>query len=194
LTKHYFIIKRKKKEDVMKRLFLLFLIILTFYGIDLFASNLPTTLTIGDSNLVLNGSGIRKKLMFSIYEIGLYLPQKTNDIKAVYNSEKKALKLYFIYKKIESNKIKEAFEDGIALNHKELKDTEEAKKFLSIFNFDVKEKDVIDLYFDRINFLIYYNSKQIGGFTNTVLSKAILDIYLGENPIDKSLKNKLLGK
>lgn len=178
----------------MKKIGLLIIIILTLLSTELFASNLPPTLNFNDTKLILNGYGVRKKLMFSIYEIGLYTPTKMSELKEIYTSDRKALRLFFIYKKLEPKQIKDAFEDGIVLNHKELKDSDESKKFLSIFNFDVKEKDTIDFYFDKTNFSVYYNEKQIGTFTNSVLSKAILDIYLGENPIDKGLKNKLLGK
>lgn len=178
----------------MKKYGLLIILILTLCSTNLFASKLPDSLSFGDSKLILNGSGIRKKFMFSIYEIGLFLPQKSHELKEIYSAEKKALRLHFIYKNLEPKKIKEAFEDGISLNHKDLKDSDESKKFLSIFTFDIKENDTIDFYFNNSNFLVFYNGKQLATFNNSVLSKAILDIYLGENPIDKSLKNKLLGK
>lgn len=178
----------------MKKYCLLLMVILTLFTIDVFASNLPNTLSFNDTKLILNGSGIRKKLMFSIYEVGLYLPNKTTELNEIYLTDKKALRLYFIYKKLEPKQIKEAFEDGISLNNKHLKDTDESKKFLSIFTFDINEKDTIDFYFDKTSFSVYYKEKQIATFTNNVLSKALLDIYIGENPIDKSLKNKLLGK
>ncbi|MGB9730554.1 MULTISPECIES: chalcone isomerase family protein [Calditerrivibrio] len=178
----------------MRKYSLLMVLILTLCATNLFASKLPDSLSFGESKFILNGSGIKKKFMFSIYEVGLFLPQKSNELKEIYSADKKALRLYFIYKNLEPKKIKEAFEDGIALNHKELKDSNESKKFLSIFTFDIKENDTIDFYFDNSNLLVFYNGKQLATFNNSVLSKAILDIYLGENPIDKSLKNKLLGK
>lgn len=34
---------------------------------------------LSDSNLVLNGVGVRSKFFIKVYAIGLYLPQKTND-------------------------------------------------------------------------------------------------------------------
>lgn len=73
----------------MKKYGLLMILILTLCSTNLFASKLPDSLSFGDSKLILNGSGIRKKFMFSIYKIGLFLPQKSHELKEIYSAEKR---------------------------------------------------------------------------------------------------------
>ena len=38
---------------------------------------------VGSSDLVLNGAGLRKRLFFQVYVIGLYVPQKTSNAGAI---------------------------------------------------------------------------------------------------------------
>ena len=40
--------------------------------------NFADRITLGDSELVLNGAGVRVKMLFKVYALGLYLPQKSS--------------------------------------------------------------------------------------------------------------------
>lgn len=40
------------------------------------AADLPDSLQLGQSNLVLNGTGVRRSTLLNLYESGLYLPKK----------------------------------------------------------------------------------------------------------------------
>lgn len=178
----------------MKKIIIYLFFMLTVFPNFSHAMNFTNNIEFKSQPLVLNGSGIRKKMFFSIYECGLYLPQKTTNYEDVMKFEKKLIKLSFIYKKLSPDKIKEAFKDGIEANYKNKIDNAVTDKFLSFFNFDIVSGDKIDLYFDKSLISVYHNEKHIGSLDNSLLAKALIDIYIGEKPIDESLKNKLLGK
>ena len=83
------------------------------YALEIKGVNLPEELTIKNTKCYLNGAGIRKKFFFSIYVIGLYLPEKMNDAEKIINLNKnKAVLMVFTYHKISSKKIKKAWTEG----------------------------------------------------------------------------------
>ncbi len=49
--------------------------------------DLPDTLKAGDSELLLNGAGLRKKFGFKIYAAGLYLTKKSHDNKNILDAD-----------------------------------------------------------------------------------------------------------
>ncbi|MCA1928195.1 MAG: chalcone isomerase family protein, partial [Calditerrivibrio sp.] len=102
----------------MKKIIIYLIFMLTLMPNFLHAVNLPDNIEIKSQPLLLNGSGIRKKMFFSIYECGLYLPNKTTKYEDVIKSDRKLIKLSFIYKKLSPDKIKEAFKEGIDANYK----------------------------------------------------------------------------
>ena len=63
----------------MKRTALLLLTILFLSNVvgalKIGGKSLPDTMTLGDTELVLNGAGLRKKLVIKVYAGALYLPK-----------------------------------------------------------------------------------------------------------------------
>ncbi|MEF3255453.1 MAG: chalcone isomerase family protein [Deferribacterales bacterium] len=169
------------------------LVLLTLMPIFSYAVNLQPQVEIKNHTLILNGYGIRKKMFFSIYECGLYLPSKTSSYEDVIKVDNKNIRLHFLYKKLTPEDIKKTFKEAIEKNSHDKLDSNTIQKFLSFFTFDIVSGDKIDLYFDKDILTVYHNNKAIGSIENKILSKAIIDIYIGANPIDVSLKNKLLG-
>jgi Chalcone isomerase-like len=48
---------------------------------------LPDTVTVGNTQLLLNGLGLRTKFMVTVYVAGLYLAQKSSDADAVVKAD-----------------------------------------------------------------------------------------------------------
>jgi len=156
--------------------------------------------TVGGKSLVLNGLGVRHKVV-KVYAVGLYLTEKKTDTAGVLAlTGPKRFKLVTM-RDITSEELAQAVLAGV---NKNLDKDEKSKyvsqlvKFGELFN-EVetgKKGDVIlGDYIPGTGTVIHYNGKQLGqplpdlGFYN-----AILRIWLGNNPADNLLKPALLGE
>lgn len=77
---------------------------------------LPDTAQVGGKSLVLNGLGIRTKMMVKVYVAGLYLEQKTSDANAIIKSDApKQIVMHFVHgvsKSQMSDAFSESFNDN----------------------------------------------------------------------------------
>ena len=74
---------------------------------------LPAKVNYESSELLLNGGGVRTKLIFKLYTAGLYLQSKSTDGGAVLKAdESMAIRLVITSNKINSNNMSEAIEEG----------------------------------------------------------------------------------
>ncbi|MFA6570770.1 MAG: chalcone isomerase family protein [Bacteroidota bacterium] len=184
--------------------FIIFLIFLLFTfsslesreikGIDM-----PDALKSGNENLVLNGAGVIKKLLFKVYIIGLYVQQKTSDENELLNQDKSyIIRLHFVRNGVTSDKIIDAWNTGFskATGAKTDNIKNEIKQFNSWFDKDeVNENDIFQFdYKSGTGVRVYINGKLKGTIGGFAFRKALLGIWLGSNPRDEGVKEDLLGK
>lgn len=158
------------------------------------------TAKVAGKELVLNGAGIRTKVIFKVYAAGLYLGEKKTTVADVLRQEGPRRMTLVMMRDVSSNDFGDAFMKGINDNTDA---TEKAKyagqiaKFGEMFGSlpGVKKGDVLHL--DLIpgsGTQTELNGKKVGetipdaGFYN-----AVLRIWLGDKPADNSLKPALLG-
>jgi len=187
----------------MKKVFLVALLCIFFVGKLAFAvnvegENVPGSLTIGTKKLQLNGYGIRHYsfLGIKIYVGALYTQTKVNTTQQLLSSKQdKAIAMYFLYPNVSKDKIIGAFKDGFKDNYPSILNTNEEKRFLSFFTHGVKKGDSIKLVLLENGLTqIYENESLIGQIESPELQKAIIMVYFGPNPPDKSMKEGMLGK
>jgi len=159
---------------------------------------LDEKIIIENNNLTLNGAGIRSKFVFDIYVGALYLLKTTNSTDAVLQSSgPKRVHMVFLYDEVGKDKLTSGWSDGFENN---LTDAElsELKNKISAFNqlFETAQKgDIIDLdYIPGKGTHVYYNSKLRGVVKGEAFNRALLKIWLGEEPADESLKAGMLGR
>jgi len=153
----------------------------------------------GSSMLFLNGGGIRKKWLFKVYAIGLYLPNKLTNAEAIIDGGAEHRIVMHMLREVDSDKMFEAFRDGIEANNpsdvlfaidvqiKQLKQLFEAVEV-------VKEGDIITLdYVPAIGTRITVNGTTRDIIEGAGFNRAILRIWLGKQPIQEDLKKGLLG-
>src|SRR5437773_10133722 len=70
-------------------------------------------------DLVLNGAGLRKKIVFNVYVIGLYLPEKKNDTAAVLQLAGPKRAAIHMLRDVSADTFTEALVEGIQENHSE---------------------------------------------------------------------------
>ena len=75
------------------------------------------TVKLADTELVLNGAGVRWKIIFKVYIGALYLPAKTNSPEqAIYGAGEKRVLMHFLYDEVSKKKLTDAWWDGFKDN------------------------------------------------------------------------------
>ena len=116
------------------------------FALDVAGVNVAPTVSVHEKTLTLNGSGIRKKLFFKVYVGSLYTERKvTTPAQLLADPGEKLIRMNFVHKKVEKEKIVEAFAEGLANNSPGVARSAEAKAFLSWFTADFVAGDTVDI-------------------------------------------------
>ena len=165
---------------------------------DIGGVSLPDTLAAGKNQLVLNGAGLRKKLIIKVYAGGLYLMQKSSDAQKIISAdEPMAIRMHFIYDGVSADKLIAAWNEGFANvtggNIAAIK--KEADAFNSFFTEEAKKGDIYDIvYLPEQGISLYMKGKLKGTVKGLEFKKAAFGIWLGDKPADNSLKKGMLGE
>lgn len=160
---------------------------------------LPNTVNFGNTDLQLNGAGIRKKAMvLKLYSGGLYLTEKSKDAKTIVNADKTmAIKLVitsgFVSSEAMSEAVLEGFDASTGGNTTAI--ASEIKKFIGFFSDEIVENDIFDITYESgKGSVVYKNGKEKGSISGMAFKKALFGIWLGNDPADSKLKKGMLGK
>ncbi len=183
----------------MKRWLMLMLLLwaLPVSAIEVAGVKLADKARVGAGELVLNGAGIRTRIIFKVYVGALYLTEKkAAAAEALAQTGAKRVSLTLL-RDLSAKELNEAFEKGIDANNSAA-DLETMKpriaELLSLFT-DGKEGDVILLDFlpesgTVVNLNGAVKGKPIPGED---FYRALLRIWLGDKPVDDDLKKAMLG-
>ncbi len=159
-------------------------------------NNLPTSLSIADKKLELNGKAFRTATLFNVkvYEAGLYLEKKSHNEKEILASrDSKAILLFPLRDISREDTVKAwqySFEKNCAEDCETLKD--EIRKFeekLVAFKGGDKYRYV----FSESGASQFINEKEVFQTTNVSFSKLLLSTWIGRSPPTESLKKQFLG-
>ncbi len=159
---------------------------------------LPATIKQGNTTLVLNGGGIRKKLFFKLYTGGLYLTAKTKEASEVINADKPtAFRLTTTSGVLNSNNFSEAIQEGFGKSMKGNTASLQPKidEFIGTFKKEeVKEGDTYELwYVPGVGVQSYKNGTLKSTIAGLDFKKALFGIWFSSDPVDEDLKKGLLG-
>jgi hypothetical protein len=159
---------------------------------------LDNTLNFGNTELSLNGAGIRKKAMFlKLYSGGLYLVKKSKDAASIINAdETMAIRLVITSSFVSSEAMQGAVNEGFeaSTGGKTAPIASEIEKFISFFNDEIVEEDMFDITYQEAGVVVYKNKKELGTIQGLNFKKALFGIWLGKDPADSKLKKAMLGK
>jgi hypothetical protein len=169
-------------------------------AIDVNGIRFEDTNKVGGKELKLNGAGMRTKLIIKVYAAGLYLPEKKTNVADILKGEGPRRVTLVMARDIASEDLGKAFMDGINEN---LDKAEKAKIVGQIAKFgemfaavdDIKKGDVLHMdWIPGTGTVCELNGKRIGEPVSDVnFYNAVLRIWLGDKPVDRSLKPALLG-
>lgn len=156
---------------------------------------------LAESELVLNGLGLRAVAWFKGYAAGLYLGQKVRTAEAALAAPGPKRVRMKMMVEVESKEFAKAFEKGMKRN---LTPAERDALADRIDRFDrtvlalgvLRKGDVVDLDWLPARGLVLSVNGQPKGepFAGEAFYGAILKIFIGPDPVDKKLKAGLLGQ
>jgi hypothetical protein len=166
------------------------------FALDVAGVNVAPTVSARQKTLTLNGAGVRKKLFVKVYVGSLYTERKvTTPAQLLADPGEKLIRMSFVYKKVEKEKIVEVFAEGLANNSPGVATSAEAKAFLSWFTADFMGGDTVDISLSPDGTVAAsHNGKALGTVRSPALVQGVLLIWFGEKPADAGLKKGMLGQ
>lgn len=167
-------------------------------GMEVAGVQVPEQLTEGGRTLVLNGAGLRTKFVVKVYVAALYVSAKSQSAAALIESgEPRRLRLRLL-RDVDSNSLDAALQSGLRDNigKQELAALQPRVARLSALMAEIgtaREGDVIDLDFDADGVTLTDNGAQRGRIDDPAFARALLQVWLGDDPAQSSLKKALLG-
>ena len=148
--------------------------------------------------LVLNGAGLRTRLFFKVYVIGLYLAEKQRDAAAVLAAPGPKRVTLHMLRDVGADTFSEALVDGLKANHSEAdyRALEPRVKQLEAIMAEVKEaKKGMDIVLDWTGGAtrVLVRGKPVGEIPGEDFYRALLRIWLGEHPVQDDIRKDLLG-
>jgi Chalcone isomerase-like len=157
------------------------------------------TAQVGGNALVLNGAGVRTKMVFKVYVAALYLTQKQGSADSVLSDTgNKRVSMHFL-RELSAEKLLHALDEGFEANNSAAEMTaidSQMKAFRAMMTSAkaVKENDVILLDYAGQNTTVNLNGKALGTVEGAAFNQALLRVWLGKEPVDASLKKAMLGQ
>ncbi|MCL2657974.1 MAG: chalcone isomerase family protein [Betaproteobacteria bacterium] len=155
--------------------------------------------SLGGSELILNGAGLRTKLLFKVYAIGLYLPAKTDTVANILASRGNKRIQIVMLRDLSAEQLVEALEKGVG-NSNSADEQAKIKTRLDEFRASLLAMEKIP---EKTDVRIEWNGSATQVFINGIQKgkdipgedfyQALLKIWLGSKPAQADLKDALLG-
>lgn len=163
--------------------------------------NLDDTARVANQELKLNGAGIRYKAIFKVYVAGLYLADKKATVPDVLAAPGARRVTIVMLRDVGSEEFSHGFMQGIHDNSTRAETTKivmQLLKFGEIFASipELKKGDVLTTdWIPGSGTVIHLNGKKVAeAIPDIAFYNAILRIWIGKDPVDSTLKQRLLGQ
>lgn len=158
------------------------------------------TAQVAGKELKLNGAGLRTKIIIKVYAAGLYLPEKKKTTAEIMKLEGPRRVTLVMMRDISMEDFGKAFMSGLDANV----DTAERSKIVNQISAfgetfatldNLKKGDVLHLdWIPGSGTQAQLNGKRVGDtLPDLAFYNALLRIWIGDKPVDSSLKPQLLG-
>ncbi len=161
---------------------------------------LPASSQLGADTLQLNGAGLRTKVFFKVYVAGLYVPQKATSADQLLAQKGARRVTITMLRNVDAESFAGALNDGLRDNHTEAQFAA-MKPQIDALNATLKAvgeaKKGDEIHFEYLpgsGTQVTVNGKLRGSvIAGEDFFTAVLRIWLGDKPVDASLKKGLLG-
>ena len=179
------------------RALLLFLLALPAWAAEVAGVRIDDKTRVANTELALNGAGVRKRLFFDVYAIGLYVRDPKADPIAQPGPKRVAIHML---RDVGADQFTDALADGMKANHTdaEYKSLEPRVKELAAIMAELKEAKkgmALALDWNGKETQVVVDGKPAGKpIGGEDFHRGLLRIWLGEKPVQEDLKKALLGR
>lgn len=159
--------------------------------------NLSDKASVGGTELVLNGAGVRTRAIFKVYVGSLYVPAKATTTAAVLDKGPRRIQLNLL-RDLSADQLVGALVDGLKDNNTPAElaavqaQSDQLVTIMKSFG-DVKEKDVVTLDFVDGGTRIALNGTAKGSVPGEAFNRALTKVWIGDKPAQADLKKAMLG-
>lgn len=188
-------------KNLIFSVLILFLTATSLPAVETGGVDVPDTLTLegGKGDLVLNGTGIRKKFGFKVYVAGLYVKAKTTDSQTIIQADE-PMAITMAWKRTGPvDKVTDVFAEGFKYGAGQNYDAQKANidAFLGTI-VKASKKDLWKyLYIPGEGTSIYYNDQLVKTIPGLDFKKSLFSVWLLEDDTftgDEALRSGMLGK
>ncbi|MCU6434588.1 chalcone isomerase family protein [Undibacterium sp. Jales W-56] len=158
------------------------------------------TVHLANTDLKLNGAGIRYKAIFKVYAAGLYLPSKKTTVPDVLATTGPRRVTIVMLRDLSNEEFGRGFMSGIQQNTDKAEKSKLTMQFLRLGELfasvpELKKGDImLTDWVPGVGTTFYLNGKKLGEpYPDIAFNNALLRIWLGEKPVDTSLKKAMLA-
>jgi len=162
-----------------------------------FGMSVQENIKVGDTELVLNGAGLRKRLFLKLYVGALYLPQSSNDAAGIIAADSPmAIRIHVRSDLVTRKKLLAALKEGLVKatkgNTAHIKN--EIDALIGYFKGQVKAGDYYTLAYEPgVGIHIMKAEEKLGVVEGLPFKQALFSVWLSDNSIQKSLRDAMLG-
>lgn len=153
--------------------------------------------SVGGSDLVLNGAGLRTKLFFKVYVGSLYLPAKSTTAQAVLAQSPRRIQMN-ILRDLTAQQLIDSLNEGLVANTTDAERAQIKSQIAALesimrsFN-ETKAGSVVTLDYIGDVTHISLDGKERGAIGGGDFNRALTNIWIGAHPAQDDLKKALLG-
>jgi len=169
--------------------------------VDIAGAKFEDTVHVANTDLKLNGAGIRYKAIFKVYAAGLYLKDKKNTVPEVLASQGPRRVTIVMLRDLSNEDFGRGFMQGIQQNTDKAEKAKFTSQFLRFGELfasvpELKKGDVmVNDWVPGVGTVVYLNGKKMGEpYPDVAFYNALLRIWLGEKPVDSGLKKAMLAE
>ena len=167
------------------------------FAADVGGVKLDDTVSVGGQELVLNGAGIRTKVVFKVYVGSLYVPAKATSAAAVYAKAPRRIQLNML-RDVAADQMVEALVDGVKQANPPADvaavkaETDQLASVMKAIG-QLKEGNVLTFDFVDGATKVSVNGMAKGSIPGEAFNKALTNAWLGDNAVQSDLKKAMLG-
>ena len=157
---------------------------------------LPDTEQVGGKTLVLNGMGIRSKMMVKVYVGGLYLEQKSSDPNAIIKADAPKQIVMKMLHGASKSQMTDAFDEGFKDNTPDAVKTmkPDIDRLLGALDAVSSGDTMVFTYVPGTGSSLTINGKEKVTIAGPAFGQVLFSVWLGPKPPNTDLKKGMLGQ
>lgn len=165
-------------------------------ALDVAGVTLADTASIAGHDVVLNGAGVRTKVVFKVYVGSLWLPQKAKDLDGVLAQSPRRIQMNLL-RKLSADQLVDALRDGLddntsAAERAAIKPQADALVAAMKGFGDVKDGSTVTLDFVDGATHVTLDGQERATIPGDAFNRALTRVWLGDHPAQASLKSAML--